>query len=273
MIGFWEAFFGVVFILVMLWAVHRLSVIGRATLALRSTSTDVGTTFTDGQQIAVTGQVVVDEPAVAADRLFNPTDGAVGAYIWHAWRPDTGSNTYDFDRGELRGARTTFAAGIETGELGVTTAGQRLTIDVDWLRELYDTESLAGLDVGNPMSNASLPPFLTRYLWDSNYISLETAIGDCPATQLRDIVNLHIDDVTTERYNIEARGITAGQRLFILGELRERNDEYTIVGTGQTPLLISDTGRSGLVSQLRWRALKYTLALAGAAGLIELFIL
>lgn len=273
MVGLGEALLGVVFALVMLWALHRLSVIVRATLALWGTPTDDTLKRADGQQVAVEGQVTVGEPAAVADRLFDATDRPVGAYIWHAWTPDTGRNTYDFDRGELRGGRNTFAAGIETGKLGVSTHAQQLSIDVDWLRDLYDTDDLSDLAIGDPVSNTSLPTFVTRHLWDSIYISLETAIGDCPATQLRDVVNLHTDDTSADAYGIEARGITAGQQLFILGEVRERDDEYTVTGTDQTPLLISDTGRSGLVSQLRWRALKYALALIGAAGLMILFVL
>lgn len=52
-----------------------------------------------------------------------------------------------------------------------------------------------------------------------------------------------------------------------------KNGEYTIVGTDETPLLVSETGREGFTRQLWWRALKYVLALLAATGLGALFVL
>ena len=273
MIRLAEGLLVVVLALVMLWALHRLSVIGKAAYTLWKTPIDMRVQLEDGQQIALEGQVVVDEPASVTERLFDPTDRPVGAYIWHAWTPDTGRNIYDFDRGELRGGQSTFASGMEVGKVGITTAGQQLNIDFTWLDDTYDPDTLSELDVGNPMSYARLPTFMTRYLSDSIYISLESAIGDCRINRLRNVINLYASDADTEEFNIEARGITADQHLFISGKLQENNGEYTLIGTDRTPLLMSDTGREGLIKQLQWRALKYLLALVGAAGLFVLFVL
>ena len=114
---------------------------------------------------------------------------------------------------------------------------------------------------------------MTRYLSDSIYISLESAVGECRINRLRDIINVHDGDVSTEEFNIEARGIAAGQQLFVTGELQERDGVYSVRGTDQTPLLMSDTGREGLIKQLRWRAVKYVLALLGATGFLIMLVL
>ncbi len=273
MVGITEVLLGGVFAVVGVWAVHRLTVVARAFFALRGTPTTDVADSTNDQPVAVEGSVFVDEPAGITERLFAPDVGTVGAYVWHAWFPDTGRYTYDFDVGEFRNGRNTFAAGLEVGQMGVTTGGQSLYIDFSWLRQVYDSDVLSELEVGNPARNAKLPTIVTRYIWDGIYVSLDSTAGDCSMDRLTDIVDLYRDDVETEEFNVESRGITAGQQLFVHGELRRRDGEYRIVGTDQTPLLISDTGREGLIRQLRWRALKYTVALLGAVALGALFIL
>ena len=105
------------------------------------------------------------------------------------------------------------------------------------------------------------------------YVSLESTVGDCSMDRLTDVVDLYRDDVAADEFNVESRAITAGQRLFVHGEVRVKNGEHTIVGTDETPLLVSETGREGLTRQLWWRALKYVLALLAATGLGALFVL
>jgi len=273
MVGIGEVLLGGVFALVGLWALHRLSAVANAALTLRGVPTNDTTRFADGRTVAVEGPVFVDEPASIAERLFDPDGETVGAYIWHAWFPDSGRYTYDFDRGELRQGKSTFASGLESGRVGVTVDGQRLSTDFSWLKKLYDSDTLSELEVGNPASNAKLPTVVTRHLWDSLYVSLESTTGGCSMNRLTDIVDLYRDDVATDEFNVESRGIRAGQQLFICGELRATNGEYAIVGTGETPLLVSDQGREGLTHQLRWRAVKYVLALLVAIGLGALFVL
>lgn len=272
-VEFTEALLGIVFGLVLLWALHRLSVIGRAALALRGAETTEPHQYEDGQQIAVDGQVIVDEAAPVAERIFDHEGGTVGAYIWHAWFSDAGSNIYDFDRGELRAARSTFASGFEAGHVAITTGDQPLQIDLGWFESVYDPDRLAALEIGDPRSNTKLPTFMTRYLWDSLYVSLSTVIGDCSLTRLVDVVDQYRDDVDTDEFNIAGRGITAGKELFVHGELQVRNGEYRIVGTDKTPLIISDTGRTGYLKGLLWRAIKYLIAAVGAIGLTVAFVL
>jgi hypothetical protein len=273
MVGITEVLLGGVLAVVGVWALHRLTVVARAFFALRGTPTTDAADLTDGHPVAIEGPVFVDEPAAISERLFAPDAGTVGAYIWHAWFPDTGRYTYDSDRGEFRKGRNTFASGLEAGQIGVTTGGQSLYIDFSWLRQVYDGDDLSELEVGNPVRNTKLPTILTRYIWDGIYISLDSTAGDCSMDRLKDVVALYRDDVATEEFNVESRGITAGQQLFVHGELRRGDGENRIVGTEQTPLLVSDTGRGGLTRQLRWRALKYTMALLGAVALGALFLL
>jgi hypothetical protein len=273
MAGIAELLLGAVFAVVVAWAGHRLTVIGKAALTLRKASPDETTQFTDGQTVAVEGPVFVEDSAPVADRLFDPATGEIGAYLWHAWFPQASRNKYDFERGEFRQGRSTFASGLEAGRLGVTTSGQTLHIDFSWLDEVYDTDTLSELEVGDPVNSAKLPTIVTRHIWDGNYISLESPIGDCSVDRLTDVVTLSRDEVEADHFNIESRGITAGQHLFVHGELRVRDGEQVICGTDKTPLLVSDTGREGLVRQLRWRALEYVLALLGAVALGAFFIL
>jgi hypothetical protein len=272
MIGIPELLLGIVFGAVGIWAIHRLSVVTRIALALRRAATNETTQFTDGKAVAVEGTVFVDESAPVADRLFDPDVGTVGAYLWHAWFPDNGRYTYDFDQSEFRQGRNTFASGLEVGRIGVTASGQSLNIDFSWLDQVYETDTLSELEVGDPTSNAKLPAIATRYIWDGSYVSLTSTEGSCSVDRLTDIVAQYRDDVATDEFTVGARGIAAGRRLFVHGELHEEDGKYVIRGSDETPLLVSDTGREGLVRQLRWRVLKYVLALLAAAGLGALFV-
>jgi hypothetical protein len=272
-IGVGEAIFAGVLGIVCVWAVHRLTVVGNAALALWRTPIVDATQPKDGQPVAVEGRVFVDEPAAVADRLFDPTVGTVGAYIWQAWFADAGRYTYDFDRGELRQGQNTFTSGFESGQWGVATDGSEMYIDLSWLEQVYDVEALSELEVGNPMSNAKLPTVVTRYVWDGIYLSLDSTISDCSMDRLTDIVNLYRDDVAADEFHIESRGITNGQDLFVCGELRVQAGDVCVIGTDETPLLISDGGREGLKRQLLWRGVKYSLALVGALTLGAFFLL
>lgn len=272
MVGVFEVIIGGVFAAVGVWAAHRLSVVANAALALRGGSTDDTTPLEDGQPVTVEGRVFVDEPAPTADRLFDSTVDTVGAYVWHAWFHDNGRYNYDFDRSEFRQGRSTFASGIEAGRWGVTTGGRDLFVDFSWFRETYDTDDLSQLEVGNPASNTKLPTFLTRHLWDGVYVSLGSPAGDCSMDRLTDVVDLYRDDVAADEFGLASRGIAAGQQLFVHGELRTRDGEFTVVGTDETPLLVSDTGRQGLERHLRWRGVKYALVMLVTPVLAWLFV-
>jgi hypothetical protein len=198
MVSITAVLLGGVFALAGVWAAHRLTVVANAALALRGTPTNDRTRLTEGQPVAIEGRVFVDE-----GRVFDSSVDTVGAYIWHAWFVYASRYTYDFDRGELRQGRNTFAPGLETGRFGVTVGGQTLSVELSWHDEVYDTTDLSELDVGNPKSNARLPTFVARYVWDGMYISLDSTVGDCSMDELTDIVDLYREDAETDEFNVE----------------------------------------------------------------------
>jgi hypothetical protein len=108
-------------------------------------------------------------------------------------------------------------------------------------------------------------------LFDSPYLNLTTT-GECPSGDLSDILDVKIHDNRTDEFIIDARGIPAGEQLFVSGTVRLEDGRLTLVGTEDAPLLISDTGRRGLRRQLVWRMLKKTLLLSLVIGLSVLFL-
>lgn len=260
-----------IFAIVTLWAAHRLWILSTVAFALWRTDKTNAATAAHGDTVALNGQVFVDQPAPISERLFEPTDGPVGAYVWQVWFVEGGRYTYDFDRGEFRKGREPFASGIETGEFGIQTDGRDVAVNLSWLDRTYDGDNLAGLEVGNPVSNISLPVFLRRYLFDSLYISLNSLVSDCSMDRLRDIIDLYRDDVDTDEFGVGAQGIQAGQQLFVHGELRINGGSPTVVGTDKTPLLVSDGGQDGLKQKLGWQAVKSAIVIPLAVTLIVFF--
>lgn len=250
----------------------RLARVLGALVALWGVSPTESPTIADGEAVAVGGKAFVEEPATAADRLF-PDAGDVGAYVWQAGFLSSGAYTYDTARGEFRQRRKPFASGVESGQFGVESDRQRLYVDLDWLREQYDAPALAGLEVGNPRGNLSLPALLTRYLFDSRFVCLRSTLGEVAVDTLTDIVELYRDDVHTDEFFVDARGVPAGESLFVHGEIQMRDGRPTVVGTDETPLFISDRCKDGLTRALRWTAAKYGLALAVVGALAVVVLL
>jgi hypothetical protein len=112
---------------------------------------------------------------------------------------------------------------------------------------------------------------LSQRLFDSPYLDL-TTVGECRSGKLTDIVEVRIHDSRTDEFIVEGRGIQAGAQLFVSGTVRIEDGRPTIVGTEDAPLLISDTGRSGLRNQLIWAILKKTFLIALVVGLGVLFL-
>jgi hypothetical protein len=239
----------------------------RAYLAVRGATLDSAPALDDGAQVAVEGTVFVEEPAVAADRIFG--DGSeIGGYLWRAGFTDNGRYTYDSDRGEFRQGRNTFASGVEVGRMGVTTGGREVYVDLSWLAEAYDAPALSDLEVGDPKSNTSLPSVLTRYVWNSSYVDLSGTIGECSAGRLLDVLDLYRDDVETDDFRIDGRGVPAGGRLFVRGEVRIVEGTPTVTGTDTTPLVVSDRGREGFLRGLLWWSPLYAAVTVVSAGSI-----
>lgn len=271
MAGLGELALGGLLALVGIVSLYKLSRVARAALALWSRSLDAPGTVTDGEVVAVEGEAVVDEPAPAADRLFDG-DETVGAYLWRAQFTEAGNVTYDSDRGEFRQGRNTFASGVEAGRVDVTTGGRKLAVDPSWLREVHDAPALADIEVGNPARNVSLPVYFTRYVWDSAYAHLRATPGKCSGEELAEVVDLYREDVHTDGFAIDARGVADGRPLFVSGEIRVEDGRPTVVGTDETPLLLSDAGSDGLRRALLWRAARYIATALAMVGIAAFFL-
>lgn len=182
-----------------------------------------------------------------------------------------GRCTYDFERGELRTVRRSFATGIETGRFGISIGSKDVYVDPSWLCQTYDCDSLSGVTIGEHRSNVSPPLGLSQRLFDSLYLSL-TTVGECRSGQLTDILDVKIHDNRTDEFVIEGGGVPAGVQLFVSGTVRAEDSRPTIVGTEDASLLISDTGWSGLRNQLMWAILKKTLLRALVIAFGGLFL-
>jgi hypothetical protein len=271
MVAFERVVFGAVFAAVGLYGGVRLLAVARTYLAVRRAPPADPASVHDGDTCAVAGRVVVDDPAPAADRLFDADD--VGAYLWRAQYEDAGRYTYDFDRGEHRQGRSTFAAGVNTGEFAVATDARDLAVDLSWLRDEYDSPTLDSLEIGNPKTNTSLPAVVTRRVWDSPYVDLSERPGDCTADRLTDVVDLYRSDVHTDEFVVDARGLAAGDDCYVRGEVTIEDGVPTLTGTDETPLLVADSGYRDYRRTLGVRALTYAGLVAGMAALLWLFVL
>jgi hypothetical protein len=271
MVEIGQLVFGILIAVLALVAVWRLSSVLKALVALWRRPQATATGITTDETVSVEGTAFVEEPAIAADRLFDDSPRNVGSYVWRAAFTSGGSYTYDFERGELRTVRRSFASGIETGRFGVSVGNKDVCVDPSWLCRAYDSEPLSEVTIGEHRSNVSLPLGLSQRLFDSPYLDL-TTVGECRSGKLTDIVEVRIHDSRTDEFIIEGRGIQAGAQLFVSGTVRIEDGRPTIVGTEDAPLLISDTGRSGLRNQLIWAILKKTFLIALVVGLGVLFL-
>lgn len=270
MIGIDLLVFGTLFAVLALVGIRRLSAVLKALVALWRRPQATGTDVSPDEAVSVEGRVFVEESATAADRLFDDAQ-EVGSYVWRATHTQGGSYRYDFDRGELRNVRRSFATGVETGQFGISTGRADLYVDPSWLCRAYESKPLSEVTVGELRSNVSLPLRLSQRLFDSPYLHL-TTVGECPSGELSDVLDVKIHDNRTEEFVVEGRGIPADVRLFVSGTVRIENGMPTIGGTGDSPLLISDVGRSGLRRHLAWAALKKILLLAVVTALAVLFL-
>ncbi|WP_254840087.1 hypothetical protein [Natronomonas marina] len=263
--------FGALIAALALVAIWRMSGAIKALVALwrrpQVTETDISTEET----VSVKGEAFVEESAMATDRVFDDNPRDIGSYVWRATFISGGNYTYDFDRGEFRKARRSFASGIETGRFGVSIGKKDVYVDPSWLGQAYDSKPLSEVTIGEHRSNVSLPLRLSQQLFDSPYLNLTTA-GECQSGKLSDILEVKIHDNRTDEFIIDGRGIPAGEQLFVSGTVRVEDGRLTLVGTEDAPLLISDTGRKGLRRRLVWRILKKTLLLSLVIGLGVLFL-
>jgi len=273
MVDFVRLVIGGLLAVVGLFVVARLWETVRVLATLRGDPPNGVSGWTDGDVVAVEGRVFVEEPPVAAERLFDGRTERIGAYVWRMGFTEGGSYVYDDDRGSFRQARQTFTSGVESGEFGVAADGRHLHVDTSWLARSHDAPELSNVEVGDPPGNVSLPSVVSRRVFDAPYVRLERASGECSVDRLTDVVDLYRDDVHTDEYHVEARAVPEGEELFVRGELRADGGRPTVVGTDETPLLLSDRGRDGMQRQLLWTAARHLLSVAIVGVLFWLFVL
>lgn len=236
--------------------------------SLPSAATEGSLSAVDGEPVALTGEVVVEEPVETAEAAVEDADRSVGGYLWRSRFPDnTNSDLTIDDWGWERQNWQTFASGVEWGRFGVAADGRTVRIDPGWLREATDTEPLERLEVGGTMK----PDRLSVSLWDSWYTYLRDRTEHRSLRRFVGHVRRHNDGIDLDRYLLEARPLSEGTTVSVSGVLRLEQGEPVVRGTDETPLLLSDQGFDGhrrwLRKQALWKGSLVAGLLVAAVGL------
>lgn len=255
-----------VMLAVALAAGYRLGTALSVLRALPTAATDAPRSLTDGDPIALTGELTVETPATMGEAAIEDTDRSVGAYLWRAQFPDnTNSNLTIAEWGWERQRWHTFAAGLESGEVGVTTDGQTVRVDPTWLQTATDADSLGDLTVGGVMKSDRF----SISLWDSWYTYVRDHTTHRSLRRFAGYVSRHNDDIDLDRHLLETRPLLDGTTVSVSGELAIEQGEPVVRGSDATPLLCSDQGFDGHRRWLRRQALRQGGA---AAGLVFLAV-
>lgn len=191
----------------------------------------------EGESVALTGELVVDEPAPMGSVTVDETDRAVGAYLWRARFPDnTNSNLTIEEWGWERQRWHTFASGLEWGRIGVKTDGQTVRIDPTWFRSATGATPLGQLEVGGMMKSdrLSISP------WDSWYTHLRNRTEHRSLRRFARHVRRHNDSIDLDRHLLEARPLVDRATVSVRGELHIEQGERVLRGTDEVPLLLTD---------------------------------
>lgn len=228
----------------------------------------------DGEPVALTGDVVVEEPVETAAAAVADADRPVGAYVWRTRFPDnTNDDLTVEDWGWERQHWHTFASGIEWGRFAVATDGRTVRIDPTWLREATDSRPLEDLEIGGVTSADRL----SVSLWNAWYTYLRNRTEHRSLRWFAGHVQGHHDGVDLDRYLLEARPLLEGTTASVSGELRIEQGEPVLRGTDEAPLLVSDAGFDGHRHWLRRRVLRRGAVVVGllvvAVGLwVEFYV-
>jgi hypothetical protein len=235
-------------------------------LALRSlpaAARDSPLPIVDGESVAVTGELVVDEPVATAEAAVENSDRAVGAYLWRTRFPDnTNSDLTIQDWGWEDQHWHTFASGIESGRFGIAADGRTIRVDPSWLHEASGGDTLGNLEIGGVTNSERL----SNYLWDSWYVFLRNRTEHRSLRHFAGHVDRHNDDVNLDRYLLEARPLLDGTTVSVSGELRIEQGEPILRGTDERPLMVSDSGFDGHRRWLRRQALQNGAIAMGLVG-------
>jgi len=265
MVSVAELGFAVVLFAVAGWYGYRSITAGRLYRSLSGIDTH-STGIVDGQEAAVEGAVVVEEPAPGADSVADGVDDPVGAYVWRAWYPDAG-NDYTLGETGIEKRQNTFASGIESGTFLVTDGGRDIRVDPDWIVDTHDGAALSEITPSNTQTSTPL----SGRTWKSPYVHLEESFTERPFEAIEDVVGPYDAEDAADGYYLDAVAIPEGEQLSVRGEVTVEQGEPVIRGTDETPLAISDVGFDDLGSEARREALKYgvfSAALLVASGVL-----
>mgnify|MGYP000362661741 CR=1 FL=1 len=233
--------------------------------ALPSTDTE-SPPVVDGEQTALTGELVVEKPVATGEAAVETPDRPVGAYLWRARFPDnTNGDLTISEWGWERQHWHTFASGLETGRVAVATDGRTVRLDPSWLREATDADPLEGLEIGGITKRDRL----SVYLWDSWYTYLRDRTTHRSLRRFAGTVRRHNADVDLDRYLLEARPLLEGTTVSVSGELQVDQGEPVLRGTDESPLLLTDQGFDG---HRRWLRRQILLRGGLAAGLLAVAV-
>ncbi|OTF01935.1 hypothetical protein [Halorubrum sp. SD683] len=208
-------------------------------------------TLVDGETVALTGELVVDQPVETGDAAVADADRSVGAYLWRARLPDNSNSDLTIaEWGWERQHWHTFASGVEYGAFGVAADGQTVRVDPSWLRETMDGERLAELTIGGVTNTQRF----SVNLWNSWYTYLRNRTEHRSFRQFAGYVQRHNDGIDLDRRLLEARPLLDGTTVSVSGELRIEQGEPVLRGTDDTPLLLTDEGFDGYRRWLRQQA-------------------
>ncbi|ELZ98994.1 hypothetical protein C440_01520 [Haloferax mucosum ATCC BAA-1512] len=216
---------------------------------------------TDGDAVAIEGEVVVNEPAGEADRLVDQTDETVGLYVWRTVKPDM-NNTIDvgswtnLDSWSLRETRRPLDSGVEWGQFSVHNSDESLYVDPTWLREQYNTVSFP-IEMGGWVGIESAR--FRHWVWSSPALRLTGDETTRTFDQIPDLFE-NIDATKYDDYHLNSRPVRDGDTVTVLGRYTVENGERVIRGGDGAPLAISDQGLDEYRRYLRRRLLKHGLS-------------
>ncbi|MFC7251953.1 hypothetical protein ACFQJ5_19400 [Halomicroarcula sp. GCM10025324] len=214
----------------------------------------------EGESVALTGDLVVEESATMGDATVEDVDRAVGAYLWRARFPDNTNSTLTIEEwGWERQRWHTFASGLEWGRFGVATDGQTVLIDPTWLRSATGAKPLGQVEVGGMMKSDrfSISP------WESWYTYLRNRTEYQSLRRFAGHVRRHNDSIDLDRYLLEARPLVDGTSVSVSGELHVEQGKKVLRGTDEVPLLLTDGSFDEHRRWLRRQALRKGGIVAG----------
>lgn len=250
-------------LLVSLWMGYLAVATGLLYRSVAGVEPSPATTVMDGDRVAVEGTVSVDESAPAIERAIPDAGSPVGMYVWRAAKKDVGKNVVDIRNLEVRPAKKTVEAGIESGTLRVSSSGKTVILDPEWIRDAHDAPKLTDFTAGPNTYNRKFH----LYLWDSRYVHLTGNETEIPLDRLEGVIKKYDSHTTLDDMWLQSRPVREGDTLAVYGEASETDENVVIHGTDDVPLFITNEGFDGLR-----RKLMKTLIIDGVIFLVTLLI-